>query len=268
MDDLTLFSSNHRIIQSCTKFIRVLFVRKKSNRLKPQDVTYNGQGIPSSPSVKFLGITFDSAITFRSHFHTVATLARHRLLKLNSIFSSTYGPSTSTLICLYKSYIRSLLDYGAPAICVASPNIQLSWERMKTHSISRALSIPSFIHNDRKRQHAYLPPIHDKKHVPSQTLEQAHDATQPRGTGLYRPSHDRNIRGSRTTPLELIKNYSSSRQAARKCKLKLKQRNTTNHLLSDKDPCGWPMKRFLFFFFYFGNPKNCQHKKYEKTIQK
>ena len=134
MDDLTLFSSNHRIIQSCTKFIRVLFVRKKSNRLKPQDVTYNGQGIPSSPSVKFLGITFDSAITFRSHFHTVATLARHRLLKLNSIFSSTYGPSTSTLICLYKSYIRSLLDYGAPAICVASPNIQLSWERMKTHS--------------------------------------------------------------------------------------------------------------------------------------
>ena len=82
MDDLTLFNSNHRIFLSCTKSVRVLFERKKSNRLKPLDVTYNGQVIPSSSSDKFLGITFDCALTFRSHFRTVATLARHRLLKL------------------------------------------------------------------------------------------------------------------------------------------------------------------------------------------
>ena len=50
---------------------------------------------------------------------------------------------------------------------------------------------------------------------------------------------------------------------------KLKLINTTNHLLSDKDPCGWPMRRFLFFSsFYIGNPKNCEHKKYKKTIKK
>ena len=153
MDALTLFYSDHRIILSCIKSVRVLFERIKSNRLKPQDVTYNGQVIPSSSSVKFLGITFDSAITFRSHFLTFTFLARHRLLKLNSIFSTTYGPSTSTLIRLYKSYIRSLFDYGAPATCVASPAIQLSWERIQTHFISQALSIPSFIHNDRKRHH-------------------------------------------------------------------------------------------------------------------
>ena len=151
MDDLTLSNSNHRITLSCTKSVRVLFERKKSNRLKPQDVTYNGQVIPSSSSVKFLDITFDSALTFRSHFRTVATLARHRLLKLNSIFSSTYGPSTSTLVRLYKSYIRSLFDYGATTICVASPDVQFSWERIQTHFISPALSIPSFIYNDSTR---------------------------------------------------------------------------------------------------------------------
>ena len=143
MDALTLFNSDHRITLSCTKSGRVLFERRKCNRLKPQDVTYNGQVIHCSSSVNFLGITFDSALTFRSHFRTVATIARHRLLKLNSIFSTTYGPSTSTLIRLYKSYIRSLFDYGAPATCVASPAIQFSWERIQTHFISRALSIPS-----------------------------------------------------------------------------------------------------------------------------
>ena len=95
MDDLTLFNFNHRITLSCTKSVRVLFERKKGYRLKPQDVTYNGQVIPSSSSVKFFGITFDSVLTFRSHFRTLPTLARHRLLKLNSIFSSTYGFTVS-----------------------------------------------------------------------------------------------------------------------------------------------------------------------------
>ena len=161
MDKLTVFNADHRIILSCTKSVRVLFERRKSKKLKPQDVSYNGQVIPASTSVKFLGITFDSALTFKSHCHTLANIARHRLLKMNSSFTSTYGPSTSTLR-LYKSYIRSLFDYGASTTCVASPHVQRIWEGVQTHFISRSLSIPSFIHNDRKRQHAYLPPIHDR----------------------------------------------------------------------------------------------------------
>ena len=131
-----------------------------------------------------------------------STLARHRLLKLNSIFSSTYGPSTYSLIRLYKSYIRSLFDYGAPATCVASPDIQLSCERIQTHFISRALSIPSFILNDRKRQHAYLPLIH------ARNLYQAkrwYRRAMQHNCGVQdyidNHTHDkRNIHGSYTTP--------------------------------------------------------------------
>ena len=208
MDDLTLFNSHHRIILSCTKSVRVLFERKKSNRLKPQDVTYNGQDIPSSSSVKFIGIAFDSALTFQSHFRTAATLARHRLLKLNYIYSSTYGPSTSTLIRFYKSYIRSLFDYGPPAICVASPDIQLSWERIQTLCISQAFSIPSFIHNDRKRQHAYLPPIHDRNlYLAKRWYRRAMQHNRGVQDYIDNHTHDkRNIRGNRTTPLELTRN--------------------------------------------------------------
>ena len=127
LDKLTVFNADHRIILSCTKSVGVLFERRKSKKLKPQDVSYNGQVIPASTSVKFLGITFDSALTFKSHYHTLANIARRRLLKMNSIFISTYGPSTSTLIRLYKSYIRSLFDYGAPATSVSSPHVQRIW---------------------------------------------------------------------------------------------------------------------------------------------
>ena len=203
MDDLTLFNSNHHIILSCTKSVRVLFERRKSNRLKPQNVNYNGQIIPSSSSVKFLGITFDSALTFRSHFRTVATLARHRLLKLNSIFFSTYGPSTYTLTRLYKSYIRSLFDYGAPAICVASPDMQLSWERIQTHFISRVRSIPSFIHNGRKRQYAYLPLIHDRNLY---LAKRWHRCAMQWTISTITLTTNATFAHSRTTPLELIRN--------------------------------------------------------------
>ena len=89
------FNADHRIILSCTKSVRVLFERRKSKKLKPQDVSYNGQVIPASTSVKFLGIIFDSALTFKYHYHTLANIARHRLLKMNSIVTSTYGPSTN-----------------------------------------------------------------------------------------------------------------------------------------------------------------------------
>ena len=132
---------------------------------------------------------------------------------MNYIFTSTYGPSTSTLLRLYKSYIRSLFDYGAPATCVASPHVQRIWEGVQTHFITRALSIPRFIHNDRKRQHAYLPPIHDRNLY---LAKRWYRRVMLHNSGVqdYVDNHTHNERthnerthtGSRNTPLELIRN--------------------------------------------------------------
>ena len=114
----------------------------------------------------------------------------------------------STLIRLYKSYIRSLFDYGAPATSVASPHVQRIWEGVQTHFITRALSIPCFIHNDRKRQHAYLPPIHDRNLY---LAKRWYRRTMLHNSGVqdYVNNHTHNERthtGSRNTPLELIRN--------------------------------------------------------------
>ena len=155
LDKLTVFNADHRIILSCTKSVRVLFERRKSKKLKPQDVSYNGQVITASTSVKFLGITFDSALTFKSHYHTLANIARHRLLKMNSIFTSTYGPSTSTLIRLYKSYIRALFDYGVPATCVASPPCT-TYMGGGTNTLHNASTFHSMFHPQRQKTAARL----------------------------------------------------------------------------------------------------------------
>ena len=107
-----------------------------------------------------------------------------------------------------KSNIHSLFDYGAPATCAASPHVQCIWEGVQTHFITRALSIPFFIHNDRKRQHAYLPPIHDRNlYLANRWYRRAmlHNS----GVQDYVDNHTHNKRthtGSRNTPLELIRN--------------------------------------------------------------
>ena len=153
-DDLTIFISDHRINLSGTKSVRVLFERKKSNRLKPQDVT-----------------------TVRSSLlrNLLSSLALPWTL-LSLPYCRHSCPSSPPKIELYLlsnlwplyllSSIRSLFDYGIPATCA----IQLSWARIQTHFISRALSIPSFILNDRKRQH-----VGEKsegpQHIPDKNIE-------------------------------------------------------------------------------------------------
>ena len=82
MDDLTIFNADYRIILSCTQSVRVLFERQRAKGSNHKASLI--MDIPSS-SIKFLGVTFDSALTFRSHFRIVATLAHHSLLKLNSL---------------------------------------------------------------------------------------------------------------------------------------------------------------------------------------
>ena len=71
LDKLTVFNADHRIILSCTKSVRVLFERRKSKKLKPQDVSYNGQVIPASTSVKFLGITIVIRIIWLGNYWTM-----------------------------------------------------------------------------------------------------------------------------------------------------------------------------------------------------
>ena len=105
---LTLFNVDHCIL-SCTKSVRVIFERKKSNRLKPQDVKYNGQVILSSSSIsKFLGITFDSALTFRG-----TNLILFFLYNLYSTFLHDSNMQFNCL-CNYSNIFTSLIFYILP----------------------------------------------------------------------------------------------------------------------------------------------------------
>ncbi len=73
----------------------------------------DGHRIPSQPFFKFLGLWFDSKLLWKSHIDHVT----NHCLNLKNLFSvltrSQAVPTTQTLVLLYKSLARSLMDYGA-----------------------------------------------------------------------------------------------------------------------------------------------------------
>ena len=69
------------------------------------------------------------------------------------LLPSSVSTNPTSVCCLIT--VRQLHALPLPMYNVNGRGVQ-------THFITRALSIPCFIHSDRKRQHAYLPPIHDR----------------------------------------------------------------------------------------------------------
>ena len=88
-----------------------------TNSNTAKEITLNLGRVPLKVSneIKFLGLTFDSKLTWRHHIDNV----RHRMwLRINAIKAISgrnLGMQSKTLIHLYKMWIRPIALYGAPA---------------------------------------------------------------------------------------------------------------------------------------------------------
>ena len=91
MDDLAAYANQWRIGLNAGKTSKLLS-QHSSRYLSDWHITLLGKAIRS------VIITFDTMLSFTKHFHAIANLARHRLLKLLSLSTSTHGPSPSTTI--------------------------------------------------------------------------------------------------------------------------------------------------------------------------
>ena len=99
--------------------------------------------IPTTKHAKFLGVTFDQSLTFLKHINTTVAKAQSRVLKLHTIYNQHYGPSPSTMIRLYKIFIRPLFEYGHTATISATDNAIGIWENNQTQYIKKVLNLPN-----------------------------------------------------------------------------------------------------------------------------
>lgn len=77
------------------------------------NLTIYGSQIPVVEEVKFLGLIFDKKLTFIPHINYLRTKCLKALNILKVLSNTNWGSDCPVLINLYRSLIRSKLDYGS-----------------------------------------------------------------------------------------------------------------------------------------------------------
>ena len=84
-------------------FSRSILARKTELNLKLYRET-----LKIYPQVKFLGITFDSQLTFKKHFEEILDRCNTRYHRLRLLVNKKWGPSPATMIQIYNASVQFL----------------------------------------------------------------------------------------------------------------------------------------------------------------
>jgi len=88
------------------------FCRLRSAHPNPE-LTLNGTLIPVVQQTIFLGVIFDNKLTFLSHIRYLKEECLKALNLLRVVAHTSWGADQQTLLHLYRSLVRSKLDYGS-----------------------------------------------------------------------------------------------------------------------------------------------------------
>jgi len=97
---------------SSSKTVCMHFCRLRNVRPHPE-LTLNGTLIPVVEQTKFIGVIFDNKLTFLPHIRYVKEKCVKALNLLRAVAHTSWGADQHTLLHLYRSLVRSKLDYGS-----------------------------------------------------------------------------------------------------------------------------------------------------------
>ena len=105
-----------------SKTFGMIFHKKRKN-IEPGQLYLNNSPIKFPQAVKFLGLTFDRALTWKAHIDNLKKKCHRRIDLLKSLSHSSWGADRETMLYLYKTLIRPKLDYGSVVYASASDAI-------------------------------------------------------------------------------------------------------------------------------------------------
>jgi hypothetical protein len=115
---LKQYFARWRLQVNISKTEAIFFTKRRP--LPTPALHIDGQAIPWSPSVKYLGLHLTPSLTFTTHVRRIAHVALGALAHLFPLLARDSTLSTSTKLRLYLTIIRPILTYGAPVRCSTS----------------------------------------------------------------------------------------------------------------------------------------------------
>ena len=95
---------------------------KKRGTLPDPDLYLYGKRIRVVKETKFLGVTIDQKLSFIPHLKTLKTKCMEALDIIKVVANQEWGADKTVLLNLYRSLIRSKLDYGCIVYGSARPS--------------------------------------------------------------------------------------------------------------------------------------------------
>ena len=95
----------------------------------------NGTIIPVVEETKFLGLIFDRKLNFVSHIKYLKDKCLKAMNLLRVVSHTDWGADTETLLRLYRSHVRSKLDYGCVVYGSARASYLESLDRVQNQAL-------------------------------------------------------------------------------------------------------------------------------------
>lgn len=118
LDNLEKWSLSTGFKFSPTKTNCIVFSKKQTHQMRALKL-YN-ERLEFKSGVRFMGMLFDQKLTWKEHIRHLALACNRRLNLLRTLSSRDWGSDQTALLLLYRSLIRSKMDYGSIAYSSAS----------------------------------------------------------------------------------------------------------------------------------------------------
>lgn len=135
---LTEWANKNGFKFSTSKTVCIHFCNQRALHLHPT-LYMNNSPIPVVEKTKFLGVMFDEKLNFKAHIAYIRVRCQAGLQLLRTVSKLDWGADRETLLRLFRSLIRSRLDYGAPVYGSARPSYLLRLQPVQNQALRLCL---------------------------------------------------------------------------------------------------------------------------------
>ena len=142
---LAIWCAKWRIKLNPEKTKVIIFSRSMLARKAELNLKLYCETLKIYPQVKFLGITFDSKLTFQPHSEDILERCNNRYYRLRLLVNKKWWPSPATLIQIYKQCVRPIFEYGSLSTITTLDPIISRIQQVQNKFIRLALRLPKYI---------------------------------------------------------------------------------------------------------------------------
>jgi hypothetical protein len=132
VNEISAWCDLNDFAMSAEKTKCMVFSHRRENKCS---VRLNNNNIEIVESHKFLGVNFDSKLTWDKHIDSIVVRSKQRCNLLRCLSGTYWGADMHSLLMLYRTYIRPIIDYGCIIYQTASKSQLSKLDRIQAQAL-------------------------------------------------------------------------------------------------------------------------------------